>query len=177
MINKINGDKINSKVFDYVSTSTDNTKVDIFNKPERLGSEDVHNTLSLIGMIPGIGEPADALDSFLYATEGKYKDAAISLASMIPIIGGAKNSKKLLDFAISTRTSKVNKLADEMVDKGYKWNKTFDRPGSLSKPLKGKYKEIPILRKEIDMLNIEKERNRYKELLGRVPNLPELRRK
>jgi len=162
-------DKINSKVFDYVSTSTDNTAVDIFNKPKRLGSKDVHNTLSLIGMIPGIGEPADALDSFLYAKEGNYKDAAISLASMIPIIGGAKNAKKLLEFAKETRLKKADKLASEMVDR--------DILGVASRePLHGKYKEIPKLREEADMIDLELKKYIHKEkedyymrTIGRVP--------
>ena len=45
-------------------------------------------------------------------------------------------SLALLELAKEVRMRKAEKLANEMVDKGHMWNKHFDRPGSLLKPLK-----------------------------------------
>lgn len=169
-------DKINDQAFGYVSAATDNTKAEIFKKKDSLTKEEISNTLELIGAIPGIGEPADALNALLLGSEGDYKGAALSIASMVPIIGGTKNAKKLLELAKEVRMRKAEKLANEMVDKGHMWNKHFDRPGSLLKPLKGKYKEIPKLREEIDMIDLELEKDYYLRTIGRIPNLPKFKK-
>ena len=65
----------------------------------------------------------------------------------------------------------INQLLNEMHSKNTMWNKHFDRPGGLLKPLKGKYKQIPQLRKEVDELKLQEEKDRWMELLGRVPKL------
>mgnify|MGYP003140430877 CR=1 FL=1 len=162
-------DKTNDKIFDYVSTSTDNTAVNIFNDKPEISKEDIHKTLDDWGTIPGIGEPADLLNSFLYGIEGNYGKAALSLASVLPIVSGTKSFKKIAEFARETRLRQAQDLANEMVDKGRMWNKHFDRPGDLSKPLRGKYKEIPKLRAEADLITKELEKDYYMRTIGRVP--------
>jgi hypothetical protein len=43
--------------------------------------------LDLAGLIPGVGEFADAANALLYAKDGKWLLAAFSLISLIPVIG------------------------------------------------------------------------------------------
>lgn len=46
-----------------------------------------HFLLDLIGMVPGLGEPADGLNATWYLAEGNTTDAAISGAGMLPFAG------------------------------------------------------------------------------------------
>jgi hypothetical protein len=48
-----------------------------------------HLTLSLIGMIPGLGAAADLADAELYSLEGNYYEAAVSRVAAIPVAGDA----------------------------------------------------------------------------------------
>ncbi len=47
----------------------------------------VHTILDLAGMVPGFGEPADLINAAVYAIEGDYTNATISVVATIPIIG------------------------------------------------------------------------------------------
>jgi acetylornithine deacetylase/succinyl-diaminopimelate desuccinylase-like protein len=55
---------------------------------------DPHVILDGVGMIPGLGEPADLLNAGLYAAEGNYAMAGLSLAAAVPIAGYAANALK-----------------------------------------------------------------------------------
>jgi len=46
-----------------------------------------HLGLDIVGIIPGYGEAADLTNAALYAGRGKYFMAALSVASMIPVVG------------------------------------------------------------------------------------------
>jgi hypothetical protein len=46
-----------------------------------------HMVLDLLGLVPVIGEPVDGINAVWYGIEGKPVDAALSSASMIPVIG------------------------------------------------------------------------------------------
>ena len=46
-------------------------------------------TLDLVGLIPGLGEPADIANAVLYAKDGNWLFAGLSLISIIPEIGDA----------------------------------------------------------------------------------------
>lgn len=48
-----------------------------------------HVTLDLVGLIPGLGEAADATNALWYAKQGDYLFAALSLISVIPELGDA----------------------------------------------------------------------------------------
>ncbi len=52
-------------------------------------SEWVHGGLDVLGFIPGFGEIADGANALIYLAEGRYVEAAISAAAMIPIVGDA----------------------------------------------------------------------------------------
>ncbi|RYF69771.1 MAG: hypothetical protein EOO39_16960, partial [Cytophagaceae bacterium] len=46
--------------------------------------EGLHGVLDVVGMIPVLGEVADAANAAIYVGEGRYGEAALSAASMIP---------------------------------------------------------------------------------------------
>lgn len=46
-----------------------------------------HFLLDIVGLIPGLGEPADGLNAAWYLAEGNTTDAAISAAGMVPFVG------------------------------------------------------------------------------------------
>lgn len=47
----------------------------------------IHGMLDLLGLIPVLGEPADALNAGIYIVEGDLSNAALSAAGMVPIAG------------------------------------------------------------------------------------------
>jgi hypothetical protein len=59
------------------------------------GSDFVHDALDVAGLVPGFGEPADALNAALYAAEGKLFDAGISAAAVLTGIGSAGTLSRL----------------------------------------------------------------------------------
>jgi hypothetical protein len=54
-----------------------------------------HTALDLIGLVPVIGEPADALNAGWYAAEGDWVNAGLSLAAMVPVAGWLATGGKL----------------------------------------------------------------------------------
>ncbi|MCK6546263.1 hypothetical protein L6R52_10470 [Myxococcota bacterium] len=66
-------------------------------RPEPLpdGTEALHTILDFAGLAPVIGEPADALNAYLYGREGRYADAAISAAGVATGIGSVGTATRL----------------------------------------------------------------------------------
>lgn len=76
----------------------------------------VHNTLDVLGVIPGYGEVADAANGLIYLAEGDYLNAGLSFVSCIPVAGdaagkGSKAANKTLGVA-----GDVAKHGDNIVD-------------------------------------------------------------
>jgi hypothetical protein len=87
-------------IFKQMTTAAaDKTAVDFLSKPDRITSKDVHSMLMAAGFTPGLGNVADAADALLYAAEGEYGAAGLSMAAMIPFIGQAVSAKKALKVA------------------------------------------------------------------------------
>ena len=55
-----------------------------------------HNTLDVVGIIPGLGEIADLTNAGWYLSEGHTLDAAVSMAGTIPLAGSAAVGGRLL---------------------------------------------------------------------------------
>lgn len=70
-----------------------------------------HTVLDVLGLIPFVGEAADAVNAAWYSLEGDWVNAGLSAAALIPFAGGAVGLGKLL--------GKGSKLADllKMVDR------------------------------------------------------------
>ena len=54
-----------------------------YNNPSEAG----HLFLDAVGLVPGLGEAADAINSIWYSLEGDTSNAALSLAAAAPIVG------------------------------------------------------------------------------------------
>ena len=85
----------------------------------------------------------------------------------------SKKEVGMMQKAYSDRIKKANDLAMEMTNKG-RMSDAFGRPGSLRKPLAGKYQDIDKLRKEAEIIETELLRNQWVEMIGRVPNIKDL---
>ena len=93
-------DKIDNKVFAEMEYATaDKTAVDLLGEKAKVTSEDIHNMLMVAGFTPALGNVADAADAVLYAAEGEFGAAGLSMAAMIPFIGQAVSAKKALKIA------------------------------------------------------------------------------
>jgi len=87
----------------------------------------VHVALAAAGMTPAYGNIADAADAILYATEGEFGEAALSLAAMVPIAG---------QFVTGRRAAKVAKESGEKMVTLYRGISDWV-PGKMAK--KGKF--------------------------------------
>ena len=88
------------KVFEFMTASADNTRVNFNEKPAReYSSDDIHKVLMAAGFTPGLGNIADAIDAFPYVLEGDFENAAISTAAMVPLAGQFVNGRRALKAA------------------------------------------------------------------------------
>ena len=61
---------------------------------KRWGSDALHTTLDVVGMIPAVGEVADGANALVYLAEGDKVSAALSAAAMLPVGGQAATAGK-----------------------------------------------------------------------------------
>ncbi|TDE10151.1 hypothetical protein [Jiangella asiatica] len=66
-----------------------------------------HTVLDIVGLIPVLGEPADAVNAAWYSAEGDYVNAGLSAAGVIPVIGWSAVGGKWV-----RRTLSADELAD-----------------------------------------------------------------
>jgi|TARA_R110000787_G_scaffold190021_1_gene301552 hypothetical protein len=103
----------------------------LFNATARAATGVGHLALDVVGLIPGVGEIADATNAAWYAGEAalesdpeekksKYLMAALSLISVIPILGDAigKGGKLSAYIAKGAKTVKGTGKAGRVVAKG-----------------------------------------------------------
>ena len=107
---------------DYTGARADDYIDSYTNRPEDAGSlEGIQGLLSKIGMVPGIGEPADLINSLLYAGQGKGKEAGLSLLSILPFLGGAIKPLRKYQFPRGemppSKGSTLSKTDDFSLDK------------------------------------------------------------
>ncbi|HCL05785.1 MAG TPA: hypothetical protein DHW64_07405 [Chitinophagaceae bacterium] len=76
----------------------------------RSSFDNLHSTLDIIGLVPGIGEIADLTNGFIYTIQGEGTNATLSYLSAIPIAGwfasGVKAAGKVID--VSSTGKKVS---------------------------------------------------------------------
>lgn len=75
-------------------------------------SDLAHHVLDLVGLVPGPGDIADVINAAIYAKEGQYALAAISVLCLIPAIGSAFGAAKLAGKALPAKI--VFEHADEI---------------------------------------------------------------
>lgn len=67
-------------------------------------------TLSNIGMIPILGEGADAINGVIYFVNGDYLDALLSAGAVVPFIGNFVTAGKKISYTATKRVELVFKL-------------------------------------------------------------------
>jgi RHS repeat-associated protein len=86
----------------------------IASNANRFGVMDlVHGALDVAGFIPVVGAAADVLNAGVYALEGDYANAALSLVASVPGIGDAAALGKVA-MAVAVPLAKVTKRADNL---------------------------------------------------------------
>ena len=120
------------------------------NKPSEEEKEEVMSTMQKIqmsldgaGMVPVYGEVADLANAGLYAAQGDWKNAGISLSAMLPFIGSLGTSAR-----IALNATKYGKKIVNAADKAVDVTKSVKRKISPSKttlkePI-SEFTEIPL---------------------------------
>ncbi|QPF71791.1 hypothetical protein G8A07_01820 [Roseateles sp. DAIF2] len=70
--------------------------------------------LDVVGLIPGLGAPADILNGLISAARGDWLGAGLSLLGVVPIAGEAATAAKIAKNA-DRYTAGVRKVADEIL--------------------------------------------------------------
>ena len=105
--------QVNDRAFDLMTTAADKTAVDLFPpKKEEASSKNIHNALMAAGMTPAYGNIADLADATLYALEGEFGDAALSLTAVLPFIGQIATAKRIQKGVNSLPSSVQKKLLE-----------------------------------------------------------------
>ena len=82
---------------DLFAEPVDKTYVSPYPNEQRV--PEIHDILMAAGLIPGIGNVADAADALLYLAEGEYGEAAFAAGAMIPIAGQYISARKFFKKA------------------------------------------------------------------------------
>ena len=106
--------------------------------------ENLHLTLSILGMYPGVGAAADVLDGILYAGEGDFGMAGLSFFAAVPFVGDLAAGSKLASHAADlAKHTGAKKPADFIVDSMKKGDEALDGMMKTSQTGTQMYKEIP----------------------------------
>ena len=111
--------KINNKVFDMIEAEADKTNINIslYDDKKTSGTEGIHTTLAVAGLVPGIGNVADIIDAALYGLEGDKLGVGLSLISAIPALGLITGSLKIgKQGAKAAKIAKIQKQQTTMVE-------------------------------------------------------------
>jgi hypothetical protein len=73
----------------------------------------VHDALDIVGLIPGF-DAADLINAGIYLIEGDKINAALSMAAVIPVIGGAATAGKVVGKTNRLTKSKILNWLDEV---------------------------------------------------------------
>lgn len=90
----------------------------------------IHTALDIIGLFPGLGEPADLANGVLYVVQGEGVNAALSFGSAIPFVGWVSTGAKY-----ATILYKVG-------NKTYRMRNYVDAAGQITFSHKGKLRDI-----------------------------------
>ncbi|RNM16485.1 hypothetical protein [Nocardioides pocheonensis] len=128
-----------------------------------------HTILDILGLIPVIGDPADAVSAAWYSAEGDWVDAGLSAASLIPFAGDALGAGKLIGRA--GRLAELLKMVDRfgnVIDpasplaktllKGVKVEDgvyTFPNAADLSAALRAKHANMEFRSRELAFVTDE----------------------
>ncbi len=90
-----------------------------------------HTVLDVAGMIPVIGDACDIVNGVWYAAEGDWKNAAMSLVAVVPVIGSAATAARI--------ASKVAGAVDTVTDVV----RAVERGSEAAKSVRSASKSLP----------------------------------
>jgi len=128
-----------------------------------------HTILDVLGLVPLLGEPADAVNAGWYSAEGDWVNAGLSAAALIPFAGAAFTGGKLLGKAghLAELLRMVDRLGNviepgsplaKTLLKGVKVEDgvyTFPNAADLSAALRGKHPNMEFRSRELAFLTDE----------------------
>jgi len=107
------------------------------------GLDYLQTGLDIVGMIPGLGEWADGLNALIYAGRGDWLNAALCMASMIPVGGQAATVARMAKNAGGELVQRFGReFADDLAAKIAK--KAKDKADELARRIKCTLKGEPI---------------------------------
>ncbi len=83
-------------------------------------SDTIHTVLDVAGFIPVVGTAADLINAGLYAAQGDYVNAGLSLVSAVPVIGDAAGALGKGGKVLGKAVTKGGKVLGKAVTKGGK---------------------------------------------------------
>jgi len=94
-----------------------------------------HGVLDVAGLIPGFGEAADGANALWYLAEGDKKNAALSVAAMVPFVGMGATGAKLLGKSSKLIKNKkiINKVKKALPKNELKANPNYYYRGVADK--------------------------------------------
>lgn len=97
-------------VLKYLHPEWDDRKVS-WQATKNILKNNIHSILDMVGIIPGLGEPADFINGVVYLIEGDGVNASLSFGAMVPFAGwgatGLKYAGMLVVYAGKTFDLKV----------------------------------------------------------------------
>ncbi|MCX4756998.1 RHS repeat-associated core domain-containing protein [Kitasatospora purpeofusca] len=90
-----------------------------------------HTVLDVAGMVPVIGDACDIVNGVWYAAEGDWKNAAMSLVAVVPVIGSAATAARI--------ASKAANIVDAATDVA----KAVERGSEAAKSVRSASKSVP----------------------------------
>ena len=89
-----------NQAFDMMESVADKSSVNLLKTGEiDKSTKGIHNALMAAGMTPAYGNVADVADATLYALEGEFGEASLSMGAAIPVIGQMVTGKRALKAA------------------------------------------------------------------------------
>lgn len=93
----------------------------------------IHAELDLLGLLPIVGEPADAINAVIYAWEQDWVNAWISMAGVAPVVGSAGTLARVAArtgvMASGARTPRLTQAALEHIVERH-WHTSGSKPGA-----------------------------------------------
>ena len=134
----------------------------------RWGSDALHTTLDVVGLIPGVGEVADGANALVYLAEGDKVSAALSAAAMLPIGGQAATAAKMAKKgAQALEKQAAKKAAEEAVEHSAKEAAEKAAKEKLEREAAEKAKKEA--QATVSGGYVKKKKSRREQYLGRTP--------
>jgi len=132
------------------------------------GSDALHTTLDVVGLIPGVGEAADGANALVYLAEGDKVSAALSAAAMLPIGGQAATAAKMAKKgAQALEKQAAKKAAEEAVEHSAKEAAEKAAKEKLEREAAEKAKKEA--QATVSGGYVKKKKSRREQYLGRTP--------